>query len=451
MGNEQQKESDYNDANTVGLLSPRERLLDTDDTPLKNVPSLSVQTNIVVEFSDELIPMVTKAEDEATLCVLQPVKTVEQFKVVWKTKLEKPNFALFNDKYNVYGSKIIVDQDGNLFVGYGNYLYSFILSTGALRWRVESKSSDTFEDMILFGDNHYIVSWKTTIVAYSKSGTEIWEKKVDGDGSRFKVLSTMVLADGILYVHNTTTLFALNPFSDNDTVLWKFPTHEFKYICSVCTRSVMLYSANIKCLHILSRGKFVTVSVAGGKDSSKLKIIRDPVLLDSFVSGLYPKLLRVKRPEKREVVICFADQNIFCHDDRTHNFMWSKALSATKPPFMYCVAVDGDIMITGFQGFIDLTDISTLQTTRLVLKKFGEDQEWDIVKNGTISFMIKDKKLIVGCEGYIYIIDYVDIVSPLILSKMDFTHLFGNAMFAFSSVEFGEDAEWSQENRFLVQ
>lgn len=162
-------------------LIGEDKLLEKENSLLSPSSALSVKTNTVVDLGEEFFYVLTKAEDVSYICALQAMHSNEQFRIVWKTKLQKPSFTLFEDRYNVYGCAFHIDKEGNLFVGYGNFFYSFIAKSGVLRWRVEK--NDTFESMILFGDNHYIVSWKTTVIAYSKSGTEIWEKRVEGEGS----------------------------------------------------------------------------------------------------------------------------------------------------------------------------------------------------------------------------------------------------------------------------
>jgi hypothetical protein len=414
--------------------------------------SLSHISNKAVDLGDQLIPVVTKAGDDAHVCVFQPVLSpTEPLRALWKTKLEKPNFVLFNDRYNVYGCSLHLDADGYLFVGYGNFFYSFIAKNGALRWRIE-RSGDTFEDMILFGENHFIVSWKTLLVAYSKSGQELWVKKLDGEGNRFQVLSAMLLLNGVLYVHNTTSLIAVNPFSNNDAILWKFPTHEFKFVCAVCSRAVMSYSPEVKAMQILSRGRFVTLYLGeDGKDFSQLKVIRDVQVFEGMVASLYPKLMRCPQPGvDRELIVLFADQELVCFDDRITDFMWNKKIQASLPPLMFNVVYSQRIVISGYQGYIDFTDLKTLQTSRLQLK--DEKEPFDVMKSGYVSLMLRAGKLIAACEGVLYLIEYRDLVTPSILARLDFNSVFGTAMFAFPLVEFKEPKyDWNHSNWFLIQ
>lgn len=437
-----------------GDLVGDDKLLDKENSILHPSKALSTKINTIVDFGEDFFYILTKVEEVSYICALQATKTNEQFQIVWKTKLQKPSFALFEDRYNVYGCTFHVDKDGNLFVGYGNFFYSFIAKSGILRWRIER--NDTFESMILFGDNHYIVSWKNTIVAYSKNGAEVWEKRVEGEGSRFKVISCMIIAGGILFVHNTITLFALNPYSNSDQILWKLPTHDFHLTCAACTRAAMLYSPTHKTLHISVRGKLSTIYVGDGKKLSDVKVMRECLLYEGIVGGLYPKLLRIKPSTESdfEFILSFADQIIYCHDQDSKEFMWKKGVHSSAPPYMYNVLYEPSdyLIIVGFQGGINFTNLKTRATHHITLKEEKSliPSEWSLVKNGYVSLMISHGKMIAACEGWLYIIEYLDHI-PFILSKWNFSEVFGPSMIAFPYRELPDTISWSQENQFFIQ
>lgn len=266
----------------------------------------------------------------------------------------------------------------------------------------------------------------------------------------------MIIAGGILFVHNTTTLFALNPYSNNDQILWKLPTHDFHLTCAACTRAAMVYSSTHKTLHISVRGKLSTIYVGEGKRLSDVKIIRECVIYEGLVAGLYPKLLRIKvRPENEfEFIVSFADQTIFCHDQDTKEYMWKRGTIASAPPFMYNLLYvpSSYLIIIGFQGGVDFTNLKTRTTHHITLKeeKSKIPDQWSLVKNGYVSLMESHGKLIAACEGVLYVIEYLEHI-PYILSKWDYSEVFGPSMIAFPYLDLPELVSWTQDYQFFIQ